>query len=92
MSPDQILHLLADGGAVSGFAALCVVCVLWAQRVSDLNGMLDKRLDEMNRRTDQLAAAMTELTLALIAQASPEARPAFTQALKSTLESRSEKK
>lgn len=92
MSPDQILHLLADGGAVSGFAALCVVCVLWAQRVSDLNCMLDKRLDEMNRRTDQLATAMTELTLTLIAQSSIEQRPALTQALKATLENRSEKK
>lgn len=91
MTPDQIIRLIADGGAVSGFAALCVVCVLWAQRVSDLNCTLDKRLDEMNRRTDQLATAMTELTLTLIAQAPAEARPVFTQTLKSILENRGTK-
>lgn len=92
MGPDQILHLIADGGAVSGFAALAIVCFLWSQRVADLTCTLDKRMDEMNRRTDQLATAMTELTLTLIAQAPIEARPALVQGLKTMLEKKDDSK
>ena len=92
MSIDQLLHLLADGGAISGFAVLAIVVVLLSQQINSLVTTIDKRMDETNRRMDQLANAVTDLTLALIAGAPPETRPEYTKVLRSTLENkRSEK-
>lgn len=82
MTPDQILKLLEGGIPLSGFASLCLVCWIWANRVTDLSVALNKRMDELCRKQDRFATAMTELAMTLIAQAPPESRQQFVETLK----------